>query len=164
MGSCRFTTVFASKHGHPGFDWFRRMRQDSFTANNEPIAKRMFRVSNQSQTFDSSKTNEYLMTIDQHVVCPLTSTPLSNSCYATCMLLFGCIDGLGKLLHPSPATGAGERFKFYLETHMPQDYNAAKEPGQSHEVQTDVSTLRRYCGLRAACLRLARTLRFVLCS
>jgi len=37
-------------------------------------------------------------------------------------------------------------------------------PGQSHEIQTDVSTSSRYCGLRAARFRFARTLRSVLRS
>lgn len=73
--------------------------------------------------YEESKTAEYIETLERHVLIPLRDTGLAQSCYATCMLLFSCIDGLGRLLHPTKSAGAGERFKFYLANRMGGNYD-----------------------------------------
>ena len=72
--------------------------------------------------YAASKTAQYISTVERHVLVPLRDTSLAASCYATCMLLFGCIDGLGRLLHPDQNAGAGERFRYYLEERLGGEY------------------------------------------
>lgn len=68
--------------------------------------------------FLTSKTARYIAEIETYVVAPLQSSSLSDSCYATCMMLFGCMDGLGRLIHENENAGAGERFRYFLSKAM----------------------------------------------
>lgn len=68
--------------------------------------------------YSNSKSERYVQSIWEHVVRPLDSTALSESCFASCMMLFACIDGLGKLLHPSANAKVNERFKYFLSDWM----------------------------------------------
>ena len=77
-------------------------------------------------TFDPTTVREYFNLIKTHVVRPLADTELSNSCYATLLMLCGCIDGLGKLIHPRRNAGAGERFKYFVSRMGPK-YDAMKK-------------------------------------
>lgn len=69
---------------------------------------------------------EYLNLIETHVIRPLSNTDLSNSCYATLLMLCGCFDGLGKLIHPDRNAGAGARFKHFV-SRMGPNYDAMKD-------------------------------------
>ena len=64
--------------------------------------------------YPQSALAEYLRVIREHVIMPLERTSVSESCFATAMLVFGAVDGLGKLTHPSSNAGAGDRFKHLL--------------------------------------------------
>ena len=64
--------------------------------------------------YSGSATREYIAAIREHVVQPLENTRISDHCFATAMLIFAGIDGLGRLVHPNPDAGAGERFKGFL--------------------------------------------------
>lgn len=74
---------------------------------------------------DSQLTHEYLSLIERHVITPLKSPQISESCYATLLMLFGCIDGLGKLIHPDDKAGPGDRFKYFVARLGPK-YEACK--------------------------------------
>jgi hypothetical protein len=63
--------------------------------------------------YDSSITKAYADVLRDHVIVPL-SGPIGESCFATSLLLFAGVDGLGKLVHPDENAGAGERFKAFL--------------------------------------------------
>ena len=69
--------------------------------------------SNPAVTYDGSKTAEYLQVIRQHVVHPLRNTAVTESCFAAAMLIFGAVDGLGRLIHRDANAGAGQRFRFF---------------------------------------------------
>jgi hypothetical protein len=70
---------------------------------------------NSSQTnYENSATREYLDVIREHVIHPLESTAVAESCFAAAMLIFGAIDGLGRLVHPDDHAGPGARFKAFL--------------------------------------------------
>lgn len=64
--------------------------------------------------FETTATNEYLKVIRRHVIAPLESTSLADSCFAAALLIFGSIDGLGKLFDPDVSAGPGQRFKSFL--------------------------------------------------
>ena len=64
---------------------------------------------------DTPKTTKYLTLIQTYVIDPLDRTTLSQSCFATVLMLCGCIDGFGKLIHPDEKARSGERFKYFLE-------------------------------------------------
>ena len=64
--------------------------------------------------YDHSVCREYIRVIRQHVIHPLEMTAVADSCFAAAMLIFGAIDGLGRLIHPSDAVGPGDRFRFFL--------------------------------------------------
>ncbi len=64
--------------------------------------------------FETTATKEYLKVIRRHVIVPLESTSLADSCFAAALLIFGSIDGLGKLIDPDDSAGAGKRFKSFL--------------------------------------------------
>ncbi|MFA6293478.1 MAG: hypothetical protein WC637_16960 [Victivallales bacterium] len=71
---------------------------------------------------DRQKVDAYLEMIQDHVLSPIQGTDLKESCTATVLLIFGSIDGLGKLTHPEDLAGAGKRFKWYLRTFMRPEY------------------------------------------
>lgn len=71
--------------------------------------------------YGNSATHEYLRVIRQHVIYPLEMTPVTDSCFASAMLIFGSIDGLGNLIHIDPNAGAGDRFKHFLNR-LGKDY------------------------------------------
>jgi len=64
--------------------------------------------------YAGSVTSEYIAAIRQHVIQPLEGSPVADHCFAAAMLIFAGIDGLGRLVHPNPAAGVGERFKGFL--------------------------------------------------
>lgn len=72
-------------------------------------------MSTSSLSYDQSATREYLSVIRQHVIHPLETSGVAESCFAAALLVFGAMDGLGRLTHPDAATGAGERFKSFLQ-------------------------------------------------
>jgi hypothetical protein len=49
------------------------------------------------------------------VIHPLETSGVGESCFAAALLVFGAMDGLGKLIHPDDTAGAGERFKLFLQ-------------------------------------------------
>lgn len=59
-------------------------------------------------------TPEYIRVIREHVIRPLSDTPVGESCYAAVLMICGAIDGLGRLTHPDGNARAGERFKAFL--------------------------------------------------
>jgi hypothetical protein len=68
----------------------------------------------QSLNYSPTATCEYLRVIRQYVIHPLERTSVADSCYAAALLIFGSIDGLGKLIHSDVTAGVGERFKEVL--------------------------------------------------
>jgi hypothetical protein len=64
--------------------------------------------------YNSSAACEYLKVIHQHVIHPLEQTSLADSCFAASMLIFGAIDGLGKLIDDDDKAHAVDRFKTFL--------------------------------------------------
>ena len=64
------------------------------------------------------KTQEYFNAIQRHVIDPLQCNGVAEHCFAAALLIFGAIDGLGRLIHPDPKAGAGLRFKAYGPDHM----------------------------------------------
>ena len=76
-------------------------------------------------TIDST-IREYFNLIETHVVQPLAGPDLSNSCYATLLMVFGCIDGLGKLIHEDVNASPGVRFKCFV-TRMGPNYDLMKD-------------------------------------
>lgn len=80
----------------------------------------------QSLNYNSTATCEYLRVIRQHVIHPLEVTPIADSCFAAALLVFGSIDGLGKLIHTNDKAGSEERFKEFLSW-LGSDYSALKD-------------------------------------
>jgi len=76
--------------------------------------------------YESSAACEYLRVIKQHVIHPLDTTQVADSCFAAVLLIFGAIDGLGKLAHENENALAGERFKSFLQR-LGQEYSALGE-------------------------------------
>jgi hypothetical protein len=70
--------------------------------------------------------SQYLSLIEQHVIDPLQQSALAESCYATLLMVFGCIDGLGKLIHARDDAGAGARFKYFIARLGPE-YDACTD-------------------------------------
>jgi len=66
-------------------------------------------------TYYESATCEYVRVIRSHVIHPLESTAVAENCFVAAMLVFGAIDGLGKLIHPDERAGVGTRFKAFLQ-------------------------------------------------
>jgi len=64
--------------------------------------------------YPGSKTAEYMHVIQEHVVRPLRDTAVAESCFAAAMLIFGAVDGLGRLVHRDADAGAGQRFRFFV--------------------------------------------------
>ncbi len=62
----------------------------------------------------NNKTSLYFEAISEHVVLPLQHHSVAEHCFAAALLLFGAIDGLGRLVHSNPNAGAGRRFQEYL--------------------------------------------------
>lgn len=78
-------------------------------------------------SYDGSATQEYFRVIREHVIQPLQSTAMSESCFGSAMLIFAAVDGLGTLTHPDEHAKAGVRFKAFLPR-IGADYQArAKE-------------------------------------
>jgi len=67
-----------------------------------------------SLDYESAATCEYVRVIRRHVIHPLDSTSVADSCFAAALLIFGAIDGLGKLTHAEDRASPGERFKAFL--------------------------------------------------
>jgi hypothetical protein len=79
----------------------------------------------QSLNYNSTATYEYLRVIRQHVIHPLERTQVADSCFAAALLIFGSIDGLGKLIHSDDNAASKERFKEFLSW-LGSDYSALK--------------------------------------
>lgn len=79
-----------------------------------------------SLDYDSTATCEYLKVIRQHVIHPLDTTCVADSCFAAALLIFGSIDGLGKLIHSDTNASSGERFKEFLSWLGPE-YSALED-------------------------------------
>ena len=77
-------------------------------------------------TADSEKVKAYFDEIDDHVIRVIKDKSVSNSCFATLFLVFAAADGLGKLTHPYPNAGAGERFRFFVSK-LGKKYEDRKE-------------------------------------
>ena len=80
----------------------------------------------QSLNYNSTATCEYMRVIRRHVIRPLDMTPVADSCFAAALLIFGSIDGLGKLIHSDAKAGPGERFKGFLSWLGPE-YSALED-------------------------------------
>ena len=65
--------------------------------------------------YKHSATREYLEVVRQHVIHPLETSGVAESCFAAALLVFGAMDGLGRLTHPNDTARPGERFKFFLQ-------------------------------------------------
>jgi hypothetical protein len=65
-------------------------------------------------SYDGSAIQEYFRIIREHVIQPLQSTALGESCFGSAMLIFAAVDGLGTLTHPDEHAKAGVRFKAFL--------------------------------------------------
>lgn len=76
--------------------------------------------------YGSSATCEYLRVIRQHVIKPLETTAVAESCFASVLLICGAIDGLGKLTHENANASPGQRFKAFLQR-LGNDYSALAE-------------------------------------
>jgi len=61
-----------------------------------------------------SKTTEYFNAIQCHVIEPLRTSAVADHCFAAALLIFGAIDGLGRLIHPDRDALPGVRFKAFL--------------------------------------------------
>jgi hypothetical protein len=72
------------------------------------------------------KLLEYFKIIERHIFEPIENSDLSKSCYATIILLFSVIDGLGKLQHKKKEAKARERFKNFL-VYLGKDYTSVKD-------------------------------------
>lgn len=68
----------------------------------------------QSLHYNSTATCEYLRVIRQHVIHPLEMTPVADSCFAAALLIFGSIDGLGKLIHSDDSASPTDGFRGFL--------------------------------------------------
>lgn len=79
-----------------------------------------------SLNYDYSATHEYMGVVRQHVIHPLEASGVADSCFAAAMLIFGSVDGLGKLIHPNDRAEAGDRFKYFLPR-LGSDYAALKK-------------------------------------
>ena len=62
----------------------------------------------------ASKVELYLQIVRNHVLTPVQSEGVAQSCFATLLLVFAAIDGIGRLLHPDPKAQVNERFKYFL--------------------------------------------------
>jgi hypothetical protein len=72
------------------------------------------------------KSAEYFEAIKGHVIDPLQNSAVGDHCFAAALLVFGAIDGLGRLIHPERDAGPGTRFKYYLPR-LGQDYSARSD-------------------------------------
>jgi hypothetical protein len=61
-----------------------------------------------------NKLESYFALIERHILDPIEKGILKSSCFASLMLLFSAIDGLGKLTDNNPYAPPGERFKNML--------------------------------------------------
>jgi len=64
--------------------------------------------------------------IRRHVIEPLETTGVHESCFAAAMLIFSSVDGLGMLIHSDSNAHPGARFKCFL-MRMGQKYAALDE-------------------------------------
>lgn len=62
------------------------------------------------------KIEKYFELIERHIIQPIGKKILKESCFATIMLIFSAIDGLGKLTHLSANVRSMVRFKFFIAT------------------------------------------------
>lgn len=99
---------------------------------------------NTTTVYGTSLTREYLCVIRDHILAPLETTEVAGHCFASAMLAFAAIDGLGKLLHPDPKAEVGTRFKWFIA-----------KLGEGYAVRTDhLWELRNsldHNGLNVAC-------------
>ena len=78
-------------------------------------------------TYEGSKTKRYIDIIRTYVIGPLEQfEALRKSCFATTMLIFAAIDGLGALVHEQEKAKNSERFKGYLDR-LGQNYKDRAE-------------------------------------
>ena len=64
-------------------------------------------VSPTAVNYDHSASREYLGVVRQHVIQPLETRGVAESCFAEALLVFGAMDGLGKLTHANDAAPGG---------------------------------------------------------
>jgi len=64
--------------------------------------------------YENSLTRRYVNFIRDHVLRPIETKTISESCFATAILLFAGIDGLGKLIHENPHALSGRRFRHFI--------------------------------------------------
>ncbi len=76
--------------------------------------------------YDDSRTHEFLGVVRRYVINPLETSGVADNCFAAAMLIFGSVDGLGKLIHTNPDAGVGDRFKYFLSRLGPT-YENVKE-------------------------------------
>lgn len=72
------------------------------------------------------KTTKYIEAIARHVISPLKNSAVSEHCFASAILIFGAIDGLGNLIHPDENANSGTRFKYFLPR-LGQKYAVSRE-------------------------------------
>lgn len=77
--------------------------------------------------YDHSATQEYLRVVREHVIRPLDTTGVADSCFAAAILIFAAIDGLGKLTHPNSKASHGDGFKSFLPRLGESYGNCSKE-------------------------------------
>jgi hypothetical protein len=87
-------------------------------------------------TEQPSKVDAYLDVIEKHVIVPIRSTNLSESCIATLLLVFASIDGLGRLTHPKIRAKVEERFELFLITYFGGLY--AKHAKQIYDLRCEL--------------------------
>lgn len=62
------------------------------------------------------KVQKYFSQISEHVLIPIEYGILERSCFATTMLLFAAVDGLGRLIHPNSKANPRKRFTYFIST------------------------------------------------
>ncbi|MGA2257863.1 MAG: hypothetical protein ABSG53_24635 [Thermoguttaceae bacterium] len=75
---------------------------------------------------DFPMLNEYLSFIDRYVMGDLERIQ-HQSCFATILTVFACVDGLGGLTQPDAKAGNTQRFGQYIEEFFPDAYRTNKK-------------------------------------
>ena len=81
----------------------------------------------QNHSESERKIDAYLMVIEGRILAPIQKTEIQDYCTASLLLLFSAIDGLGKLIHPSPKAGNQARIGEFLAYMGPKYATHKKE-------------------------------------
>ena len=62
-----------------------------------------------------SKVEEYVRLLRNHVLHPIQTGVVEGSCFATILMVFSAVDGLGQLFHPEHNVPKNKGFKWFLK-------------------------------------------------